>query len=190
MIAATLALLVALADPAQADVADLHSVTGPELPPAAPPSVVWPWIVISVLLGVGLAGWLLARRLRRPAAEPSADVWAARELAYLADADWSNPETTRRFAATLRGFLHRCVPAARDSQTTNELIGRLAANGFPPELVERWQNLLDRCDLANFARTGFDGGESAEALRCAQTLLPASLPKSETATIGQTGEVR
>ena len=97
---------------------------------------------------------------------------------------------TEQFSSIIRGYLRRRVPAVRDNLTSSELAHCFVHSDLSDHAITGWKSLLDRCDLAKFARHGFTPVESAEVLRRAQTLLAASLPNSEPATPGRTGEAR
>jgi hypothetical protein len=179
MIALALAALLQTGPhtPPRVDVDDAHPVTGPERLPLEESRSVWPWIVAGA---IGVLILLVARRWGKvPAPEPSPEDWARRQLAQLAARNGDCHALADDLAAVIRSYFQRRYHTATDGLTTHELVGTLRKAGVGEKELAPWHGVLNRCDLAKFARMRFTTDESAEILRRAQTLLPTSLPIRE-----------
>jgi hypothetical protein len=169
------------------DVDEARGVTGPEPAPAPPPTPLRDWLIAAaVALGLGaVAALAWRRRRRRPAPEPPPDVWALAELDRLAARDAADPAAADALADLLRGFLARRYGLDAAGRTTAELLARLRPLSLPPDVFTSWQALLERCDLARFARLGFAADEWGRAVGRARDLVAASLPVSEASAAEQ-----
>jgi hypothetical protein len=131
--------------------------------------------------------------LRRPKAlepVPAPEEWARRELARMASLNGDCRGLADTLAAMIRGYLQRKYQVDAVGRTTREMSAELHQAGLTDRGIEEWQNLLNRCDLAKFARAEFATVEAAEAIRCAQSLLSATLPVRESPSPAKTGKFR
>jgi hypothetical protein len=170
------------------DLDEARGVTGPELVPPPPPSAVRNWLIaaaVVVCLGVMLV--LVGRRLRRPqpVPEPPPVEWALAALTRLEGRDPTDPVAADELADLLRGFLTRRYLPAAAGKTTAELLALLRPCPLAPDALAGWQALLERCDLARFARLGFAPDEWSTALIQVRDLVTASVPVSESAEAAQ-----
>jgi hypothetical protein len=173
----------------RADVDEAHGVTGPEPAPPLPPTPLRDWLIAAAVL-LGLAVTILVawrRRRRRPVPEPPADVWALAGLDRLATRDPADPAAADALADLLRGFLARRYGLDAEGRTTAELLARLRPLPLAPDVFTSWQALLERCDLARFARLGFTAEEWAHAINQAREVVAASLPVGEAAGAAAAG---
>ena len=90
----------------------------------------------------------------------------------------------------LEKYVERRFQISITGMTTREVATAMRSAGLADGFVAGWCKLLDRCDLAKFARQQFTAAESAETLRRAQSLLSASLSSDESSTAAKTGEFR
>lgn len=153
----------------------------------APPAWLLPAaIALSVLVIVGLVV-LLVRRLRRRAPEEELrplDVpeRSARErLAAVQHAQLPDEEEFQRFygtiAAVVREYLGERFGFNATALTSNELEARMTSHG-----VDRWQarlvsGLLERCDLAVYARQYPDPASADHDLTVAFEIVELSRPR-------------
>jgi hypothetical protein len=173
----------------RADVDEARGVTEPE---PAPPEVTNPWpgvaLAAAVVLVGGAAGVVWWRRRRsRPVTELPPAEWARAELDRLAKRDAADPAAADALADVLRGFLARRFRLDAEGRTTAELLARLRPLPLPAAALAAWQALLERCDLARFARLGFAADEWGPVLDRARDLVAASLPVGEAAGAVQLG---
>jgi hypothetical protein len=171
------------------DVDEARGVTEPE---PAPRGVTNPWPGLAlaaavVLLGgaAGVTWW--RRRQSRPVPELPPAEWARAELDRLAGRDAADPAAADALADVLRGFLARGFRLDAEGRTTAELLARLRTLPLPADAIAAWQALLERCDLARFARLGFAADEWGPVLDRAHDLVTASLPVGEVAGVAQSG---
>jgi hypothetical protein len=165
----------------RADLDEARGVTGPEPVPPGPPSFLASWLA-AALGGVAVLGgalWWRARRRHAPPPEPAAADWLAAELKRLEALDPAAADAADALSDTARGYLARRYRVGADGRTTAELVALL-----PPEAAGPWRALLERCDLAKFARAGFTAQEWAGALaslRISERDAPtsSSLPSGE-----------
>jgi hypothetical protein len=144
----------------EADVRDARDITGIEELPSAERSGAW-WIGLLVALAaaiVGFVGWLGWRaRPRSPSVRPPAER-ALSELARLEASIPATPADVERYLTLLSEVARRYLEARfgfrAPQQTTAEF---LKAAGESAQLQPHQQvllrELLERCDLAKFART-------------------------------------
>jgi hypothetical protein len=173
----------------RANIDEARGVTEPE---PAPPEVTNPWpgaaLAAAVVLVGGAAGVAWWRRRRsRPAPELPPAEWARAELDRLAKRDAADPAAADALADVLRGFLARRFRLDAEGRTTAELLARLRTLPLPADALTAWQALLERCDLARFARLGFGADEWGVVLDRARDLVAASLPVGEAAGAAQPG---
>jgi len=167
---------------------ELHPVTGPERLPFEESRAAWPWIAIGSLALLTFIYWL--RRRTTQATEPNPEEWARRQLAEIASLNGDCYGLADELSATIRGYLRRKYQVQVEGRTTRELSADLGGARLNDLRIKEWQNLLNRCDLAKFARATFTSSEMAEAIRRAQSLLPATLPVSESPSPAETGKLR
>jgi hypothetical protein len=161
---------------------DLDEARGVTDPESAPPEAVyswrdWRWAALGLPVVAIVAVWLV-RRLRRPppVPEPPPDVWAFAELDRLTRYDPTDPAAADALADLLRGFLERRYQLPAGGQTTDELLVRLPHLPLPPAALSSWQALLERGELARFARRGYSPDEWERALQAVRDLVTASVP--------------
>ncbi len=148
------------------DTARLRDITGIEkLPPRPPshPDSIWLWTVAGVLVALTLAGWWIFRRRRRVKPVPAEsrarqeieclDQWelatADQRLAYLA-----------RLSGIVRDYLQQRYGLPATQRTTQEFFhSLLPPEPLTPEQQELLRTLMDRWDLAKYARTDFPAAE-------------------------------
>jgi hypothetical protein len=169
------------------DLDEARDVTGPEPAPPAPPSAVALWLAgVGVVAGALLLWWRWqVRRGRSARTEPTLAEWLGIELARLAAIDAATPSAADALGDLIRGYLARRYRIDRTGRTTGELIALL-----PEEASGEWRTLLERCDLAKFARAEFTPAEWAKALdrlrEALSTLPPGEPPPSaDTTGVGQ-----
>jgi hypothetical protein len=173
------------------DLDEAHGVTGPE---PAPPTATqfWmderSWAAAMVIIVVLTAVWVGLSLRPPPTPEPPPGEWAAAELDRLADLDPTDPASADTLADLLRGFLEReyHIPAA--GKTTAELLELFRS--WPGQLAGDWGSLLERCDLARFAKAGFSIKEWTSAIEQSRRVTAATLPIGEAAFPAATGSTR
>src|SRR5205085_2595679 len=130
--------------------------TGPEPAPPEPPSTVGVWLTALGTVACALVAvwrWRVRRR-RAGAPEPAPAGWLAAELGWLAALDPAAPAAADALGGAARGYLARRYGVAAVGRTTGELVALL-----PAEAPAAWRDVLERCDLAKFARAGFTPAE-------------------------------
>jgi len=169
------------------DLDEAREVTGPEAAPPAPPARLGVWLTgVGVVAGALLlwSRWRTRRRRdRRP--EPTLAAWLDGELARLGPVDAAAPSAADSLGDVIRGYLARRYRVVATGRTTGELVSLL-----PAEAAADWRDVLERCDLAKFARAGFTPAEWDKALvrlRDARATLPAGEPppSADTTAVGQ-----
>jgi hypothetical protein len=169
------------------DLDEARDVTGPEPAPPAPPSTVGLWLAAIGIVTMAILVWWRWRirvgRAARP--EPSLAEWLDAQLVRLAAIDAAAPSAADALGDVVRAFVARRYQVVVTGRTTAELIALL-----PAEAVAEWGELLERCDLAKFARAGFTPAEWDKALgrlrEARSTLPPGEPPPSADATaVGQ-----
>jgi len=145
----------------RAELDDARDVTGPEPPPPAPPSTAAAWLAaLGTAAGALVAVWRWrVRRGRAVGPEPAPAEWLAGQLTRLATLDPGSHAAADALGATARGYVARRYQVAADGRTTAELLTLL-----PADAPATWRDLLERCDLAKFARAGFTPAEWDKAL--------------------------
>jgi hypothetical protein len=160
----------------RADVDEARGVTPPEELP--PPEPWWggrpAWVAaVGTVAGLAVLVWRVIRR-PRPVAPPTPEAVALAELERLAGINEFGPASAADLDGVLRRYLEgRCHVAARE-RTTAELLKELRQAPQPPEQLDAWQALLERCDLAKFAKADFSAAEWAEAIGRACELVRLS----------------
>jgi hypothetical protein len=168
----------------RAELDEARGVTGPEPAPALPPSPLRDWLIAAaVLASLAVTFWLVWRRRHRPRPlpEPPPVEWALRALDRLGGRDPTDPTAADDLADLLRGFLSRRHNLAADGRTTAEVLVLLRQSPLPSDAAAGWQVLLERCDLARFARFGFAPDEWPAVLARVRELVTATLPVGELA---------
>jgi hypothetical protein len=144
------------------DLDEARGVTGPEPAPPAPPPY-WKdervWAAAIVLVAI-VATLLAGRSVRMPPAPelPPAE-WAAAGLDRLARLDPAEPATADGLAGLLRGYLARRYQFPAEKMTSAELLSQ-----WPGDSEDDWRLLLERCDLARFAKFRFSTDEWVTAI--------------------------
>jgi hypothetical protein len=166
------------------DIDDAREVTGPEPVPPAPPSTVALWLTaVGVVTGALLLWWRWRiRRGRTARPEPLLAEWLGAELARLNSIDAAAPSAAESLGDVVREFLARRYGVVAIGRTTGELVALL-----PAEAAAQWGDLLERCDLAKFARARFTTAEWHKALarlRESLSTLPSGEPPSSADTTG------
>jgi len=172
------------------DLDEAHPVTGPERLPPLPSARLWPWFVLGGAIAAlaMLIAWFV-RRTKSPG-EAGPEEWARLRLEKLHSLNGHSAALADELASILRGYLERRYRLPVEARTTRQLTDTLRRASVPDEKVRPWRDLLDRCDLAKFARVEMSPEESAEAIRRAQSLLAATLPMSESSPVTETGKFR
>lgn len=135
-------------------VADIH-----EIAPPVDYSLVPPWLIytgIALGLGIlGLIGWLIQKRLKRPRPQQSPRDRALQELNGTRDE--LKTLTPYQFSIRVSDILRRYVteqyqlPVTR--QTSVEFLNALArTSSFSADEKSLLEDFLNRCDLIKFAR--------------------------------------
>lgn len=174
--------------PATTSISEAHPVTGPERVPPEPASNAYIWWILTA--AVALALLVYFRRRKRIIVEPTAEEWAHRELDLIAQSNGDGQALGELLPFVIRGYVERRHRRSIEGKTTAEVASELRTWGEDEHSISGWCNLLDRCDLAKFARQQFTPAESAETVRRAQTLLSSTLPPDESSTTAKTGEFR
>lgn len=168
------------------DLDEARDVTGPEAAPPAP-SRVGTWFPAIVAAAGALFVWWRWRVRRGGGArpEPTLAEWLGAELGRLATIDATAPSAADALGDVVRGYLARRYQVVAPGRTTGELVALLSADA-----AAEWAALLERCDLAKFARAGFTPAEWEKALnrlRDALSTLPAGEPppSADATRVGQ-----
>lgn len=142
---------------ARPDIAELRPSVGPEFLPPEPAR--WGWWLLSGLAAVLMVGiaLVLRRRRRRPLSRSPS---FREELARLEREAYSDPEQAARLAERLsvvvRSWLEQTQGLPSRRRTTPECLQALRAlPEFPSERAAVIGTVLERCDLARFARQPF-----------------------------------
>src|SRR5205807_1257379 len=96
------------------------------------------------------------------------------DLERLAGAGEFGPAAAAELDGVLRLYLEGRYRVPTGERTTAELLKKLRQAPQPPEQLDAWQALLERCDLAKFAKADFSAGEWAEAIGRARDLIHRS----------------
>ncbi|MBL8794177.1 MAG: DUF4381 family protein [Planctomycetia bacterium] len=171
----------------------LKDNTPPEELPAA---VEVPWLLYgaagAVVALVLVGGLLLRRRWRRslpPPPELPADQWALRELSRLDGAPLTSPDDVHRYHAALaevvRTYLERRFGLQASKQTTREFLAALRqAAVLPDEQQDQLRSVLERCDLAKFARLDYSPSDCRASAQQTRDFVSQSATRpAEPATV-------
>jgi len=159
-------------------------------PLAAFPGPRWPWVLltlVAVILVAGLIYWWRQRGAddalpaapRRSAPEPSPYEAAVQRLRALEkQTDWTAPDALEAFfvdlSMTLRRYIANRLDVAALERTTGELIRDLQAHSIPPPpAVDQLDDVLTEADLVKFADERPSGREGRAALETARSALDA-----------------
>jgi hypothetical protein len=169
------------------DLDEARDVTGPEAAPPAPPSRVGLWLAATgIVAGALVVVWRWrVHRAGSARPEPSLTEWLGSQVARLATIDATAPAAADSLGDVVRGYLARRYQVVATGRTTGELVASL-----PVDVAAEWGALLERCDLAKFARAGFTAAEWEKALnrlRESLSTLPAGEPppSADTTRAGQ-----
>ncbi len=160
--------------------------------PLAPPSDLWKYILLAVVLLAGIAWYWLRRRARKALESPRvAEPFVAANASFQALDALALPaagETGRHVIANvdvLRGYLSRRFPDMRESMTSEELEHAVKDSDLPV-LPQRLTALLQRESSLRFARAGISadeavalGKESQAIVRDIQTAYEARIRAME-----------
>jgi hypothetical protein len=164
------------------DLSELADITAIEQLPPPFPWLFWTLTVAGSLLmlaGLVVGGWRWLRRPDRPPPPLLPHQWARAELDRLQGEIGPDPEGNRLYLEQLADVLRRYlelrfeVPALE--QTTADILTTLGrAPLLSPPQQEQLRELLERCDLAKFARAPFDEAACRELDRLARELIEMS----------------
>jgi len=149
------------------DKSQLHDITDIEMLPPQPPPAKWPiWLALGIAI---LASWKLANRANRKAPQSPA-MWALQELRRAEMLDLGEPNSVERFHTLISEVLRRYLELRFDLQATRqtsteflETIHRCPL--LRPDQQLALRDLLQRCDLAKFARASYSSDECRESAR-------------------------
>jgi hypothetical protein len=134
--------------------ADIH-----EIAPPVDYSLVPPWVVFGgVFLGLallGLIGWWIRKRSRRPKPAQSARERALRDLQGIGrEIESTTPyQFSIRVSDILRHYVTEQYQLPVTRQTSGEFLGTLAKTSpFSEDEKSLLKDFLNRCDLIKFAR--------------------------------------
>jgi hypothetical protein len=149
---------------------EMRPITGPEPVPPAPSwrAAVGFTLSVGVLGALFLLAWEVGRRRFRQRTVPAPEAWAMRELGRLGCLDFSGADGSDRFATALsdvvRRYLELRFRLQAPRQTTTEFLSAMQDSPqLSPPQQELLRDLLERCDLAKFARAALSA-EEGEAL--------------------------
>jgi hypothetical protein len=135
-------------------VTDIH-----EIAPPVDYSLVPPWVVFCVvslaLVALGLAGWWIRKRSRRPKPEQSPRERALQNLERVGrEMDSLTPyQFSIRVSDILRRYVTEQYQLPVTRQTSVEFLATLAKTSpFSEEEKSLLEDFLNRCDLIKFAR--------------------------------------
>ncbi|MBI4679426.1 MAG: hypothetical protein HY748_17765 [Elusimicrobia bacterium] len=151
-------------------------------------SALWPWLLLAALAAAGYCLWK-RRKTAGPAAAPDAappDTRPAHVIAQ-SELDWLErsglweegryKEFYIRLTDTLRQYLERRYGLPAMQLTTTELVSGMRAMEVERRLGQAVKDLLDRADLAKFARWRPETGQGAQEIHAAREIVQASAPK-------------
>jgi hypothetical protein len=166
----------------------VRPVTGPEpVPPAWSwrPAIAWLETALVLAVFCLIIGEMVRRRWRR-AAILTAEEWALGELKRLAGMELWRNEEVERFATLLSDVLRRYLELRfrlqAPRQTTAEfleMVQRQPDLGLPQQALLR--ELLERCDLAKFARLTLSVAECRELGEKVRAFVVQTSPATEVA---------
>jgi hypothetical protein len=160
------------------DVGELRDITGIEPLPGGGTPGRWPWLAGAVLLGTLLvaAGWY--RRRRRPAPAELPDRWALAELERITAPGDGGPDAERYHALLgdiVRRFLELRFGLPASRRTSPEFLRSPAAvAALSREQQRALQALLERFDLAKFARAPFSAEDCAATAVLARAFIESA----------------
>ena len=160
------------------DLAEMREATSIEDLPPVPAGEGRRWWAVGfgavLILGVVAAAWLVRRRRLKPAVSVPPHAWAQRELQRIA-VDHPNGDVELYYAQlsdVVRRYLELRFGLRASEQTTGEFLHTLQRGGpLAPPHQELLRELLQRCDLAKFARATFTPEECQAANEMAQRLV-------------------
>ncbi len=135
-------------------VEDLHDIAPPVDYSLLPPGLIFGGSCVVLAL-LGLIGWWMVRRRRRPVPAESACARALSQLQHAAaEIDALTPYTfSIRVSDVLRGYVQEQFQLPSTRQTSVEFLGSLKQSSSFTE-ADKWLlgEFLQRCDLIKFAR--------------------------------------
>jgi hypothetical protein len=134
--------------------ADIHEIAPPVDYSLVPPWVIYAAVVLGLVI-LGLIGWWIRKRARRPKPVRSPRDRALDALQRIADQmEMLSPyEFSIAVSDILRGYVTEQYQLPVTRQTSVEFLGMLAKSSpFSAEEASLLQDFLERCDLIKFAR--------------------------------------
>lgn len=154
-------VIVGVRDPNDSNLA----LMGPKPVREVPAGWGWVWVAAAALGGLGLAAWLLMRRMkakraRRPALPPEPRLppgpWAVREIERRRELPDCKPghakEIDSHASEVLRQYLGERFGIPALDMTTYECIRALESRAIDVALIARVRKFLDECDLVKFSK--------------------------------------
>jgi Domain of unknown function (DUF4381) len=134
--------------------ADIHEIAPPVDYSLVPPWVIYAGIILGLAL-LGLIGWWIRKRARRPKPVRSPRERALEALDRISDEiETMTPyEFSIAVSNILRGYVTEQYQLPVTRQTSVEFLAMLAKSSpFSPEEKSLLEDFLGRCDLIKFAR--------------------------------------
>lgn len=135
-------------------VPDIHEIAPPVDYSLVPPWVIYGGVGLGVVL-LGLIGWLIRKRARRPKPQQSPRDRARQELTHIrSEMETLTPyQFSIRVSDILRGYVTEQYRLPVTRQTSVEFLNALAkASSFSEDEKALLEDFLNRCDLIKFAR--------------------------------------
>jgi hypothetical protein len=134
--------------------ADIHEIAPPVDYSLVPPWVIYAAVALGLVI-LGLVGWWIRKRARRPKPVRSARDRALDQLERIGDQmEMLSPyQFSIAVSDILRGYVTEQYQLPVTRQTSFEFLAMLAKSSpFSAEEASLLQDFLERCDLIKFAR--------------------------------------